>query len=88
MGTVRAGNADFFLLPLAFARCLEQPKHRLRHIRIANEGPLHRTNVVRAGSSRERKIGRIGIGDVAAGVGDRDTVVSKIGNAMDDRVVG
>ena len=47
MGAVGAGDADLFLLPLAFARRLEQAKYRLRHIGIADEHPLHRAHVLR-----------------------------------------
>ncbi len=81
MGAVGAGDADFFLLPLAFARRLEQAKHRLRHIGIADEDPLHRARVQRGRSTRERKIGRIGIDHVTAGVGDRQPVMGMIGDA-------
>ena len=85
---VGPGDADFLLLPLAFARRLEQAKHRLRHIGIADENPLHGTDVLRGRSPRQRQIGRVGIDHMAAGVGDRQSVIGMIGNAAHHRVVG
>ena len=83
-----AGDADFFLLALAFARRLEQAKYRLRHIGIADEDPLHRARLLRGRSPRERQIGRVGIDHVTAGVGDRQPVIGMIGDAARDRIVG
>ncbi len=88
MAAVGAGDADLFLLPLAFACRLEQPEHRFRYIGIADENPLHRANVVRRRRPREREIGRVGIGHVTAGVGDREAVIGEIGDAADHRIVG
>ena len=66
MRAVVAGDADFFLLPLAFARRLEQAKHRFGDVGIADEDPLHRAHILRARGARERQIGRIGIDHMAA----------------------
>ena len=44
-GAVGAGNADFLLLALAFARGLEQAEHRLRDVGIADEDPFDRPNL-------------------------------------------
>src|SRR5208283_6200326 len=41
VAAVLAGDTDLFLLPLAFARGLEQAKHRFRHIGIADEDPFN-----------------------------------------------
>ena len=60
VAAVLAGDADFLLLPLAFARRLEQPKHRFRYVGIADEDPLHRADIVRGRRPREREIGRVG----------------------------
>ena len=87
VGAVGAGETDLFLLALAFARRLEQPEHRFRHVGIADENPLHRANVLRARGPRERQIGRIGISDMAAGIGDGDPVIGEIGDAADDGIV-
>ncbi len=83
-----AGDADFLLLALAFARGLEQAKHRLRHIGIADEDPLHGAGLQRGRSPRERKIGGVGIDYMAARVGDRQPVIGMIGDAARHRVVG
>ena len=85
---VGAGDADLFLLPLAFARRLEQAKHRLRHIGIADEDPLHRAHVERVRRARERQIGGVGIDHMAARIGDRQSVIGMIGDAAHDRIVG
>ena len=85
---VGARDADLFLLPLAFARRLEQAKHRLRHIGIADEHPLHRAHVLRARSPRERQIGGVGIDHVAPRIGDGEPVKGVIGNAAHYRIVG
>ena len=63
---VLAGDADLFLLPLAFARRLEQAEHRFRDIGIADEDPLHRAHVLRARGARQRQIGGVGIDHMAA----------------------
>ena len=88
MRAVGAGDADLFLLPLAFARRLEQAKHRFRHIGIADEHPLHRAHVQRGRRPRQREIGRVGIDHVTAGIGDRQPVIGMIGDAAHDRIVG
>ncbi len=88
VAAILACDTDFFLLPLAFARRLEEPEHRFRYIGIADEDPLHRADVVRARRPREREIGGVGIGHMTAGVGDRDAVIGEIGDAADDRIVG
>ena len=88
MGTFGAGDADFFLLALAFARRLEQAKHRLRHVGIADEDPLHGAGLQRGRSPRERQIGRIGIDHMTARVGDRQPVIGVIGDPARHRVVG
>jgi hypothetical protein len=88
MAAFGRGDADFFLLALAFARRLEQAKYRLRHIGIADEDPLHRARLQRGRSPRERQIGRVGIDHVTAGVGDRQPVMGMIGDAARDRIVG
>ncbi len=85
---VGARDADLFLLPLAFARRLEQAKHRLGDIGIADEHPLHRAHVERGRSPRQREIGGVGIDHVAAGIGDREAVIGMIGDAADDGIVG
>ena len=88
MGAVGAGDADFLLLALAFARRLEQAKHRLRHIGIADEDPLHRAHVLRGRGARQRQIGGVGIDHMTAGVGDREPVIGVVGDAADHRIVG
>src|SRR6476646_330324 len=88
MRALLAGNADFFLLPLAFARRLEQTEHRLGNIRVANEYPLDRARLERARSPREREIGRIGIDHMSPRIRDREAVKSMIGDAAPDRIVG
>ena len=52
LAAVGPGDADLFLLPLAFARRLEQAEHRLGDIGIADEDPLDRTRVLQAGRAR------------------------------------
>ena len=47
MAAVGAGDADLFLLALAFARGLEQAEHRFRDIGIADEDALDRAHVLR-----------------------------------------
>ena len=88
VGAVGAGKTNLFLLALAFARRLQQPEHRLRHVGIADEDALDRANVLRRRRARQRQIGGIGIDDMAARVGDGDPVISEIGDAADDGVVG
>ena len=88
MGAVGAGNADFLLLALAFARGLEQTEHRLRHVGVTDEDPFHRAHVRRGRSSRERKIGRVEIDDMTTRVGDREAVMGMIGDPAGHRVVG
>ena len=88
MRAILARDADLFLLPLAFARRLEQAEHRLRHIGVADEDPLHGARLLRARRSRERQIGRVGIDHVAAGVGDRQPVIGEVGDPALDGIVG
>ena len=85
---ILAGDADFFLLPLAFARRLQQAEHRFRHIGIADEDPLDGTRLLRGRRTREPKIGRVGIDHVAARVGDRQPVIGEVGDPAFDRIVG
>ena len=85
---VGAGDADLFLLPLAFARRLEQAKHRFRHVGIADEDPLHGAHVLRGRGPGQRQIGRVGIDHMAARVGDREPVIGVIGDAAHDGIVG
>ena len=47
MGAVGPCDPDFFLLPLAFARRLEQAEHGFRHIGIADEDALDRAHLLR-----------------------------------------
>ena len=88
MGAVGTGDADLFLLPLAFARRLEQAKHRFGNVGIADENPLHRADVLRARGPREREIGRVGIDHVTPRVGDRQPVIGLVGDAALDGIVG
>jgi hypothetical protein len=82
-----AGDADFFLLPLAFARRLEQAEHRFGDIGIADEDPFHRTGVERGRRPRQRQVGGVGIDHVTAGVGDGESVMGMIGDPAHDGVV-
>src|ERR1700744_6430794 len=43
-----AGKTNLFLKPLAFARRLEQAKHRFRYVGIADEDPLDRPYILRS----------------------------------------
>ena len=88
MCAILAGDADLFLLALAFSRRLEQAEHRLRDIRITDEHPLDRTHFQRARSSRDRQVGGVEIDDVAARVGDREAIKSMIGDPAHHRIVG
>ena len=88
MGAVGAGDPDLLLLPLAFARGLEQAEHRLRDIRVADEDALDRTDVLRARSPRQRQIGGVGIDHVPPGIRDRQPVIGMIGDVAHHRVVG
>ena len=88
VAAVVAGDADLFLLALAFARRLQQAEHRFRHIGIADEDPLHRAHVLRAGGAGQRQIGGVEIDDVAARVGDREAVEGMIGDPPHHRIVG
>ena len=85
---VGPGDPDFFLLPLAFARGLEQAEHRFRNVGIADEDALDRPHVLRRGSPGQRQIGGIGIDDVAARVGHRQPVIGVIGDPPHHRIVG
>ena len=85
---VLAGDTDLFLLPLALARRLQQPKHRFRDVRIADEHPLHRANVLGARGPGQRQIGRVGIDHVPAGIGDRKPVEGAVGDPALHRIVG
>ena len=82
-----AGKANLFLKPLALARGLEQAEHGFRHVGIADEDPLHRPHVLRTGRAGERKIGRVGIDDIAALIGDRQTVEGMIGDPAHHRII-
>ena len=83
------GDAHLFLLPLAFARGLEQAEDRLRHIGIADEDALDRPHVLRAGRPRDqRQIGGVGIDHVAVRIGDHEPVIGMVGDAAHDGVVG
>ena len=88
MGAVVAGDAHLFLLPLAFARRLQQAEHRFRDIGIADEDPFHRAHVLRARRPRQRQIGGVGIDHMPAGVGDRQPVIGMIGDAAHHRIIG
>jgi hypothetical protein len=83
-----ASDPNLFLLPLALARRLEQPEHRLRDVGIANEDPLHRARVGRGGGPRQRQIGGIGIDHMAAGIRHRQPVIGVIGDPAHHRIVG
>ncbi len=88
MRAIGTCNTHLFLLPLAFAGGLEQAKHRLRHVGIADEDPLHGPDVLRARSPREREIGRVEIDHMTTGVGDGEAVIGLVGDAAFDRIVG
>src|SRR5581483_5336750 len=83
-----ARDPHLLLLPLAFARSLEQAEHRFRDIGIADEDALDRTHVLRAGRAREREISSIGIDDMTALVGDGEPVEGMIGDAAHHGIVG
>ena len=88
VAAVGACDADFFLLAFSFTRGLEQAEHRFRHIGIADEDALDRADILRARRAGQRQIGRIGIDDMAARIGDGQAVIGMIGNAADDGIVG
>ena len=88
MAAVLAGDAHLFLLPLAFARRLEQAEHRFRHIGIADEDALHRAHILRAGCARQRQIGGVEIDHMAARIGDREPVEGVIGDTPHHGIVG
>ena len=83
-----AGDADLLLLPLAFARRFQEPKHRFRNVRVADEDPLDGANVLRAHGTGQRQIGFVEIDHVAARVGDREPVEGAVGDAADHGIVG
>ena len=85
---VGTGNADLFLLALAFARRLQQAEHGLRHIGIADEDALHRTHVLLRRSSRQRQIGGVGIDHMAARIGHGQAVIGMIGDPAHHGIVG
>ncbi len=85
---VLAGDPDLFLLPLAFARGLEQAEHRFRDVGIADEDALDRPNVLRRRCSGDRQIGGVGIDDMAARVGHCQPVIGMVGDAPHHGVVG
>jgi len=88
VSAVVAGDPDLLLLPLAFARGFQEAKYRFRDIGIADEHPLDRPHVLRAGSSSQPEIGVVEIDDVAARVGDGEPIEGVIGDVCHDRVVG
>ena len=88
LAAVVAGDPDFLLLTLAFARCLEQAEHGFRNIGIADEYPLHRTHVLRARGARQRQVVCVGIDHMAARVGDGKPVIGVVGDMTHHRVVG
>ena len=87
LAAVMAGDAHLFLLPLTFARRLEQAEHRFGDIGIADEDALDRPHVLRAGGAGQRQIGRIGIDHMAARIGDREAVEGVIGDAPHHGIV-
>ena len=88
MRAFAARDPDFLLLPLAFARGLEQAEHRFRHIGIADEDALDRPHVLRGRGPRQREIGGVGIDDMAPRIGHRQPVMGMIGDAAHHGVVG
>ena len=82
-----AGDADLLLLAFSFARGLEQAEHRLRHIGVADEDPLHRTGILRRRSPCQRQIGGVAVDHMAAGIGDRQAIEGVIGDRAHDRIV-
>ena len=88
MAAFRPGDADFLLLALAFARRLEQAKHRFGNVGIADEDPLDRADILRGRSPRQGEIGGVGIDHVTAGVGDGKAVIGMVDDAAHDRIVG
>ena len=85
---VGAGDADLFLLPLAFARGLQQAEHRLRHVGIADEDALDRPHVLRARRAGQREIGRVGIDHMAARDRSPRARQGVVGDAADHGIVG
>ena len=88
MGAVGPCDPHFLLLPLAFARGLEQAEHGFRHIGVADEDALDRAHLLGGRSPRQRQIGGVGIDHVAAGIGDREPVIGVVGDAGHDGIVG
>src|SRR6185369_10302226 len=54
--TVRAGDADLLLLPLAFTGGLEQAEHRLGDVRVTDEDAFDRAHVLRPRGPRQNQI--------------------------------
>ena len=88
MRAIGAGDADLFLLPLAFARRLEQAKHRLGDIGIADEDALDRAHVLGGAGPGEREIGGVAVDHVAPRIGDRQPVIGMVGDAAKHGIVG
>ena len=86
--TLLSRDPDFFLLPLAFARRLEQAKYRFRDVGIANKDALDRPHVLCRRRPGHREVGGVGIDDMAARVGHRQPVKGMVGDAPHHRVVG
>ena len=87
-GAIGTGDPHLLGMALGLARGLEQPEHRLRHVGIADEHPLNRPHILRAGGAGQAQIGLVGIDDMAAGIGDRETIESVFGHRPHDRIVG
>ena len=88
MRTVAIGDAHLFLLPLALARRFQQPEHRLRYIRVADEDTLDRPHVLRAGRAGECEIGAVEIHHMPARIRHRQPVEGVIGDVAHHGIVG
>ncbi|MGY3367489.1 hypothetical protein ACVWZL_004614 [Bradyrhizobium sp. GM2.4] len=87
LAAVIAGDADLFLLPLAFARGFQQAEHRLGDVGVADEDALHGAHVLRTGGAGQRQVGRIGIDHMAARVGHGEAVEGVVGDAPHHGIV-
>jgi hypothetical protein len=81
----QAGHAHFLLQAAPLARRLGEPVYRLRHVRVADEHPLHRAHVVRVHRIDQMQVGGIGVHHPGL-IGHHQPVIGSVGDRLDQRV--
>jgi hypothetical protein len=84
----RVGDPHLLVQTAALARGLEQPVDRFRHVRIADEYPLDRANVVLVRRADEVEIGGIGVEDAPALVGDQNAFAAVVDQGLEHWMTG